>query len=161
MHAGGPFEVSKRRKIPFLLTLRIAVAACEILASGEATDAPRTLPCHAYILNTGRHAVHGELLIEIRAFCAAYGTYVLAATDLMCKRKEVVIWNPKREVLVLVILTWTFQILILCASCGPCPLQACSHARHMTMTCMACYLVPRKLACVQHDSIAECIEVPE
>ena len=54
---------------------------------------------------------------------AAYGTYVLAATDLMCKRKEVVIWNPKREVLVLVILTWTFQILILCA----CAAAPCKH----------------------------------
>ena len=47
---------------------------------------------------------------------AAFGTYVLVATDVSCKRKDVVIWNPKKEVLVLVILTWTFQILILCAS---------------------------------------------
>lgn len=38
---------------------------------------------------------------------------MLAAVDVSCKVKEVVIWNPKKEVLVLVILTWVFQILIL------------------------------------------------
>jgi hypothetical protein len=40
---------------------------------------------------------------------------VLVATDVSCKVKEVVVWNPKREVLILVILTWVFQGLILCA----------------------------------------------
>ena len=47
---------------------------------------------------------------------AAFGTFVLAATDVVCKRNEQVIFNPKREVLVLVIITWVFQLLILCAA---------------------------------------------
>lgn len=47
---------------------------------------------------------------------AGFGTYVLVATDVSCKVKEVVVWNPKREVLTLVILTWVFQLLILCAA---------------------------------------------
>ena len=59
---------------------------------------------------------HGaSIKLALHAGGAAFGTYVLVATDVSCKRKEVVIWNPKKEVLVLVILTWTFQILILCA----------------------------------------------
>ena len=45
---------------------------------------------------------------------------MLAATDVACKRNEQVIFNPKREVLVLVIITWVFQLLILCVP-GPCP----------------------------------------
>jgi len=48
-----------------------------------------------------------------RCFFAAFGTYVLVAVDVSCKVKEVVIWNPKKEVLVLVILTWVFQLIIL------------------------------------------------
>lgn len=47
---------------------------------------------------------------------AAFGTYVLAAVDVSCKVKEVVIFNPKKEVLILVILTWAFQLLILCGA---------------------------------------------
>jgi hypothetical protein len=38
---------------------------------------------------------------------------VLAAVDVSCKVQEVVIFNPKKEVLILVILTWIFQLIIL------------------------------------------------
>ena len=65
------------------------------------------LGCHQRLDLASHAALH--------AGGAAFGTYVLAATDVSCRRKEVVIWNPKKEVLVLVILTWTFQIIILCA----------------------------------------------
>lgn len=47
--------------------------------------------------------------------CAAFGTYVLAATDVTCKvrelEEEVVVFNPKKEVLALVVITWVFQII--------------------------------------------------
>ena len=50
---------------------------------------------------------------------AAFGTYVLAATDVACKVKEVeqevVVFNPKKEVIALVVITWVFQIITLCA----------------------------------------------
>ena len=50
--------------------------------------------------------------------CAAYGTYVLAATDMTCRVKEleqeVVVFNPKKEVIALVAITWAFQIISLC-----------------------------------------------
>ena len=49
---------------------------------------------------------------------AAYGTYVLAATDMTCRVKEleeeVVVFNPKKEVIALVAITWAFQIVTLC-----------------------------------------------
>ncbi|BDA50748.1 probable Sn1-specific diacylglycerol lipase alpha at N-terminal half [Coccomyxa sp. Obi] len=61
-----------------------------------------------------------QLLLKLRlanVFCemlaSAFGTYVLVAVDVSCKVKEVIVWNPKKEVLVLVILTWVFQLLIL------------------------------------------------
>ena len=38
---------------------------------------------------------------------------MLAAVDVSCKVQEVVIFNPKKEVLILVILTWIFQLIIL------------------------------------------------
>lgn len=44
---------------------------------------------------------------------------MLAATDVACKVKEieeeVVVFDPKKEVLILVIITWVFQGLTLCA----------------------------------------------
>jgi len=40
---------------------------------------------------------------------------VLAATDVTCKvrelEEEVVVFNPKKEVLALVVITWVFQII--------------------------------------------------
>ncbi|EIE20387.1 alpha/beta-hydrolase [Coccomyxa subellipsoidea C-169] len=53
----------------------------------------------------------GNVVCELLA--SAFGTYVLLAVDVSCKVKEVVIFNPKKEVLILVILTWVFQIVIL------------------------------------------------
>lgn len=44
---------------------------------------------------------------------AAYGTYVVFGTDIKCKVGDEVIWNPKKEVKVLVCLTWGFQLLSL------------------------------------------------
>ena len=44
---------------------------------------------------------------------------MLAATDVACKVKEVeqevVVFNPKKEVIALVVITWVFQIITLCA----------------------------------------------
>ena len=40
---GGPFEVSKRKRIPFLITLRVGNAFCEMLASGA--PAPHRMAC--------------------------------------------------------------------------------------------------------------------
>ena len=58
---------------------------------------------------------------------AAFGTYVLAATDLTCRVKqleeEVVVFNPKKEVIALVAITWAFQIITLCASIHSCALS--------------------------------------
>ncbi len=49
---------------------------------------------------------------------AGFGTYVLAATDVACKvreiEQEVVVFNPKKEVTALVVITWVFQIITLC-----------------------------------------------
>ncbi len=44
---------------------------------------------------------------------AAYGTYVVFGTNVRCKVAEEVIWDPKKEVKVLVCLTWGFQVLLL------------------------------------------------
>ena len=44
---------------------------------------------------------------------------MLAATDMTCRVKEleeeVVVFNPKKEVIALVAITWAFQIITLCA----------------------------------------------
>ena len=34
-------------------------------------------------------------------------------THVSCHDGETVIWNPKKEVMIMVILTWCFQLLIL------------------------------------------------
>ncbi|KAK9823352.1 hypothetical protein WJX72_002122 [[Myrmecia] bisecta] len=73
---GGPFELSKRRRMPLLLTLRF-----------------------------------GNLILETAM--SAYGTYVVFGTHVRCKIREDMYWNPKKEVKVLVILTWVFQVLVL------------------------------------------------
>lgn len=44
---------------------------------------------------------------------AAYGTYVVFGTHPKCKVEEEIIWDPRREVKVLVCLTWGFQLLVL------------------------------------------------
>lgn len=66
--------------------------------------------------------VHGKCSEVLSDHCrvhAAYGTYVLAATDMTCRVKEleqeVVVFNPKKEVIALVAITWAFQIITLCA----------------------------------------------
>ena len=60
-----------------------------------------------------------EILSDHCRVHAAYGTYVLAATDMTCRVKEleqeVVVFNPKKEVIALVAITWAFQIITLCA----------------------------------------------
>ncbi|KAL3145874.1 hypothetical protein ABBQ38_015244 [Trebouxia sp. C0009 RCD-2024] len=43
----------------------------------------------------------------------AYGTYVVFGTHPKCKVEEEIIWDPRREVKVLVCLTWGFQLLVL------------------------------------------------
>lgn len=44
---------------------------------------------------------------------------MLAATDMTCRVKEleqeVVVFNPKKEVIALVAISWAFQIITLCA----------------------------------------------
>ena len=44
---------------------------------------------------------------------AAYGTYVVFGTDIKCKVNDEVIWDPAKEVTVLVCLTWGFQVVSL------------------------------------------------
>ena len=44
---------------------------------------------------------------------AAYGTYVVFGTNPKCKVAEEIIWDPRKEVKVLVCLTWGFQLVVL------------------------------------------------
>lgn len=43
--------------------------------------------------------------------CAAYGTYVVFGTELHCRISKTVVLSPKKEIMILVILTWCFQVL--------------------------------------------------
>ena len=57
--------------------------------------------------------VHKAVQI-VKACCtAAYGTYVVFGTSPRCKAEEQVIWDPRKEVKVLVSLTWGFQLIVL------------------------------------------------
>lgn len=52
--------------------------------------------------------------LSIKACCtAAYGTYVVFGTSPRCKVEEEIIWDPRKEVKVLVCLTWGFQLVVL------------------------------------------------
>ena len=53
------------------------------------------------------------MLLAICHVIAGYGTYVVFGTELKCRISETVIFNPKREVLILVVLTWFFQVFTL------------------------------------------------
>ena len=44
---------------------------------------------------------------------AAYGTYVVFFTSVECIVSETEQWNPQREIMVLVLMTWVFQALTL------------------------------------------------
>ena len=96
----------------FMLTTALTLLVSTYVLSPQHDVRPSGLP----------RALHGtallqSLLLMEKLECAAFGTYVLAATDVECRvkelEKEVVLFNPKKEVLVLVIITWVFQILTL------------------------------------------------
>jgi len=44
-------------------------------------------------------------------FSAAYGSYVVWGTRLRCRVSESVIFSPKKEIMILIILTWCFEVL--------------------------------------------------
>lgn len=52
-------------------------------------------------------------IMSIAIVAAAYGTYVVFGTDIKCKVNDEVIWDPAKEVTVLVCLTWGFQVVSL------------------------------------------------
>ena len=113
------------------MTLRFGNIVCEMLASGAAFNVDNVSWPSVMCVLSPQHGVRPErlprafdksallqsLLLMRISGCAAFGTYVLAATDVECRvkelEKEVVLFNPKKEVLVLVIITWVFQILTL------------------------------------------------
>ena len=51
--------------------------------------------------------------LALETLITAYGTYVVFGTHVSCKVAEEVIWDPKKEVKVLVCLTWGFQVIVL------------------------------------------------
>ncbi len=51
--------------------------------------------------------------LALETLITAYGTYVVFGTHVRCKVDEEVIWDPKKEVKVLVCLTWGFQVIVL------------------------------------------------
>ncbi|KAL0046812.1 hypothetical protein WJX82_010501 [Trebouxia sp. C0006] len=51
--------------------------------------------------------------LALETLITAYGTYVVFGTHVRCKVAEEVIWDPKKEVKVLVCLTWGFQVIVL------------------------------------------------
>ncbi len=56
---------------------------------------------------------------------AAFGTYVVFGTDVRCRIPATGLeWNPKKEVMILVLLTWGLEALTLCA-----PARAIARAR--------------------------------
>ncbi|KAK9827307.1 hypothetical protein WJX81_002709 [Elliptochloris bilobata] len=74
---GCIFEVSKRKRMPLLVTLRLANALGEV-------------------------------------FFAAFGTWVAFGTDVRCRIPSTGLeWNPKKEVMILVLLTWGLEALTL------------------------------------------------
>ncbi len=51
---------------------------------------------------------------------AAFGTYVVFGTDVRCRIPATGLeWNPKKEVMILVLLTWGLEALTLCARPRP------------------------------------------
>ncbi|KAL0037858.1 hypothetical protein WJX79_002263 [Trebouxia sp. C0005] len=51
--------------------------------------------------------------LALETLITAYGTYVVFGTHVRCKVDEEIIWDPKKEVKVLVCLTWGFQLIVL------------------------------------------------
>ena len=41
---------------------------------------------------------------------AAYGSYVVWGTKLRCRISETVVFSPKKEIMILIILTWVFEV---------------------------------------------------
>lgn len=59
------------------------------------------------------HKVQNVLCTSAKMVAAAYGTYVVFGTHPRCKVEQEIIWDPRKEVKVLVCLTWGFQLLVL------------------------------------------------
>eukprot|EP00891_Asterochloris_glomerata_P004386 jgi/Astpho2/4386/Aster-x0628 len=68
-----------------------------------------------------RHAMPVLLCIRLGNLCSelvftGYGTYVVFFTDVTCyslSNANDVVWNPKREARILVVLTWCFEVITL------------------------------------------------
>ena len=66
-----------------------------------------------------RKSSQGHLVTEPErrlCSCAAFGTWVVFGTDVRCRVPSTGLeWNPKKEVMILVLLTWGLEALTLCA----------------------------------------------
>ncbi|KAK9847404.1 hypothetical protein WJX84_007897 [Apatococcus fuscideae] len=53
------------------------------------------------------------IVVALETAMTAYGTYVVFFTSVECIVSETEQWNPQREIMVLIIMTWAFQALTL------------------------------------------------
>ena len=130
--AGCIFEVSKRRRMPLLVTLRLAGAACEVaFCGGHPLLLIMCLSCACSKHGIGHSCVQSsqvQLLLQADRRPrpdAAFGTWVVFGTDVRCRVPSTGLeWNPKKEVMILVLLTWGLEALTLCAL----PSWSCAYA---------------------------------
>ena len=59
-----------------------------------------------------RNGVLRELALRSTFYMrnAAYGSYVVWGTKLRCRISETVVFSPKKEIMILIILTWVFEV---------------------------------------------------
>lgn len=106
---------------------------------------------------------------------AAFGTYVVFGTDVRCRIPATGLeWNPKKEVMILVLLTWGLEALTLCAPalalevpgsrrlCDPPRSHRLARTVHMSSRCSApggCWQPVRRVAvrlCVPPRDLSAC-----
>lgn len=132
--------------MPLLVTLRLAGAACEVaFCGGHPLLLIMRLSWAHFMHGTGHSCVQSsqvQLLSQTDrrpCFCAAFGTWVVFGTDVRCRVPSTGLeWNPKKEVMILVLLTWGLEALTLCAlpswscacaswlECGLFPISRCT-----------------------------------
>ena len=85
---------------------------------------------------------------------------MLAATDMTCRVKEleqeVVVFNPKKEVIALVAISWAFQIITLCVLIGsnvPDPYHAlCTSWEQCARVAASCTIIGKSSGSEGHSS---------
>ena len=83
-------------------------------AAADALGGPCSGDCfHRSATRNPAAQLHHQQLLLTALAAAAYGTYVVFGTDIKCKGNDDVIWDPAKEVTVLVCLTWGFQVVSL------------------------------------------------